>query len=318
MSTIAGQRFRILPPQRPAGRDRPRTNREQLLTIALFVIPGAIIYTLFLIWPIFQAVYFSLYKWNGLGVPTDFRGLENYVQAFNHDVFQQAITHSLIITVLSLVVQLPLALILSVTIGRKLPGRMIFRSIFFLPYVFSEVITAIIWGFVYHQNGMFNTIFGTIIPGYEPITWLADRNFALYAVFGVITWKYFGLHMILYMASLQQVSSEIEEAARIDGASEWQVLRFITFPMMAPTIRLTIYLSVLGSLNQFVLIWVLTAGGPANATHVLATYMYRFGIKSFNLGFGSAIAVIIFAVCLIFSIGYQRTIMHRDYAGAVE
>jgi raffinose/stachyose/melibiose transport system permease protein len=316
MSSVAGQRFRILPPQRPE-REQPRTNREQLLTIALFVIPGAIIYTVFLIWPIVQAVYFSLYKWNGLGAPTDFRGLENYTQAFGHEVFQQAIGHSIIITALSLLVQLPLALILAVTIGRKLPGRMFFRSIFFLPYVFSEVITAIIWGFVYHQNGMFNTIFSSIIPNYEPITWLADRNTALLAVFAVITWKYFGLHMILYMASLQQVSSEIEEAARIDGASEWQVLRFITFPMMAPTIRLTIYLSVLGSLNQFVLIWVLTAGGPANATHVLATYMYRFGIKSFNLGFGSAIAVIIFALCLVFSIGYQRSIMRRDYAGAV-
>jgi raffinose/stachyose/melibiose transport system permease protein len=318
MSSIAGQRFRFLPQQRPGTDERPRTSREQLLTIALFVIPGAIIYTLFLIWPIVQAGYFSLYKWNGLGAPTDFRGLENYTQAFGHEVFQAAIFNSLIITALSLVVQLPLALILAVMIGRKLPGRMFFRSIFFLPYVFSEVITAIIWGFVYHQNGMFNTIFGSLIPGYEPITWLADRNIALLAVFGVITWKYFGLHMILYMAGLQQISTEIEEAARIDGASEWQVLRYITFPMMAPTIRLTIYLSVLGSLNQFVLIWVLTAGGPAHATQVLATYMYRFGIKSFNLGFGSAIAVIIFAICLVFSIGYQRTIMRRDYAGAVD
>jgi raffinose/stachyose/melibiose transport system permease protein len=121
--------------------------------------------------------------------------------------------------------------------------------------------------------------------------------------------------MILYMAGLQSINNEIEESARIDGASELQVLRYMTLPLLAPTIRLTIYLSVLGSLNQFVLIWVLTAGGPANSTQVMASYMFRFGIKSFNLGYGSAVAVIIFAIALIFSIGYQRAIMHRDYAG---
>lgn len=318
MATTTPRRFRVLPQANPAPTERPKTSREQLFVIALFVIPGAIVYTLFLIMPIAQAAYFSLFKWNGLGAPTDYRGLGNFVQMMEHDVFQQALTHSFVIMTLSLLIQLPLALGLSVMVGRNLPGRMLFRSIFFLPYVFSEIITAIIWIFVYHQNGMLNTVFTTLIPGYEPITWLADRNLALLAVFGVITWKYFGLHMILYMASLQQVSRDVEEAARMDGANEVQVLRYITFPWMAPTIRLTIYLSVLGSLNQFVLIWVLTAGGPANATQVLATYMFRFGIKSFNLGYGSAVAVVIFMVALIFSIGYQRAVLHRDYAGAVD
>jgi len=171
---------------------------------------------------------------------------------------------------------------------------------------------------VYHPNGgLVNTMFTTLIPGFQTQGWLANRDTALIAVFFVITWKYFGLHMILYMAGLQSINGEIEESARIDGANELQVLRYITLPMLAPTIRLTIYLSVLGSLNQFVLIWVLTAGGPANATQVMASYMYRFGIKSFNLGFGSAVAVIIFAVSLIFSIGYQRSVMRRDYVGTV-
>ncbi|MFQ3673430.1 MAG: sugar ABC transporter permease, partial [Aggregatilineales bacterium] len=204
----------------------------------------------------------------------------------------------------------------AIMVGRKLPGRFLFRSIFFLPYVFSEIITAIIWTFVYNPgSGLLNTVLATIIPDYQPIGWLANRDIALYAIFAVITWKYFGLHMILYMAGLQAINTEIEEAARIDGASEFDVLRYITVPLLAPTIRLTIYLSVLGSFNQFVLVWILTAGGPANATQVMASYMYRFGIKSFNLSYGSAIAVIIFAISLIFSIGYQRAVMRRDYVG---
>ncbi len=319
MGSRSTPRFRFTPRARDITiNERPRTKRGQLLTIGLFIIPGAIIYTLFLIMPIIQAGYYSLFDWNGLGPVTDFIGLGNYQRAFQHNVFQSAIVNSLIIMSLSLMIQLPLAITLALMVGRKLPGRAIFRSIFFMPYVFSEVITAIIWSFVYHPNGgLVNTMFTTLIPGFQTQGWLANRDTALIAVFFVITWKYFGLHMILYMAGLQSINGEIEESARIDGANELQVLRYITLPMLAPTIRLTIYLSVLGSLNQFVLIWVLTAGGPANATQVMASYMYRFGIKSFNLGFGSAVAVIIFAVSLIFSIGYQRSVMRRDYVGTV-
>lgn len=315
-SRLLHTRFRFIPREQAMAAQRPYTRREQLLTIVLFILPGALIYTLFLIVPIVQAGYYSLYNWNGLGPLTDFVGFDNYTRAFQHNIFQNSIINTLTITVLSLMVQLPLALILAIMVGRKLPGRFLFRSIFFLPYVFSEIITAIIWTFVYNPGGgLLNTVLGTLIPDYQPIGWLANRDIALYAIFAVITWKYFGLHMILYMAGLQAINTEIEEAARIDGASELDVLRYITVPLLAPTIRLTIYLSVLGSFNQFVLVWILTAGGPANATQVMASYMYRFGIKSFNLSYGSAIAVIIFGISLIFSIGYQRAVMRRDYAG---
>jgi raffinose/stachyose/melibiose transport system permease protein len=318
MGTRATPRFRFIPRDQDSTSRPPAQKGDQLLTILLFIIPGTVIYTLFLIIPIVQAAWYSLYDWNGLGPLTDFYGLGNYERAFGHEVFQNSITNSLIITILSLVIQLPLAMSLALMVGRKLPGRTIYRSIFFLPYVFSEIITAIIWTFVYNPGGgMLNTVLSSIFPGYEPQGWLANRDIALLAIFAVITWKYFGLHMILYMAGLQSINPELEEAARIDGASELQVLRWITLPMVAPTIRLTIYLSVLGSLNQFVLIWILTSGGPANATQVMATYMYRFGIKSFNLGFGSAVAVVIFAVSLVFSLIYQNTVMRRDYAGTV-
>ncbi len=319
MASRSRARFRFIPRERTTtSNERPRARSEQLLTIGLFVLPGAVVYLLFLIIPIVQAANYSLYDWNGLGPLTDYVGFGNYQRAFEHNVFQSSVVNSVLITSLSLMIQLPLALGLALMVGRKLPGRMIYRSIFFLPYVFSEVITAIIWTFVYNPGGgLLNTVLVTLIPGYVEQGWLSNRDIALLAVFFVITWKYFGLHMILYMAGLQSINAELEESARIDGANEFQVLRYITLPLIAPTIRLTIYLSVLGSLNQFVLIWVLTSGGPANATQVMATYMYRFGIKSFSLGYGSAIAVIIFVVSLIFSIGYQRAIMRRDYAGSV-
>lgn len=313
MAAASRPRFRILPQTAAQSRRRVASGNNLPLIIA-FTLPGLLIYSIFLFWPLIQAAYYSLWDWNGLGPLQDFIGLENYTRMLNHPVFHASVGHTLIIIALSLLLQLPLALILAIMVGRKLPGRSIFRLILFLPYVFSEIVTAILFQFVYNPDGGLLNVIVTTFGGQQQ-TWLANRDIALLCVFFVITWKYFGLHMILYMAALQQVNSEIEEAARIDGAGELNVLRYVTIPSMAPTIRLTIYLSVVGAINQFVLIWVLTTGGPANATHVLATYMYRFGVESFNLSYGSAAAVVIFICAFTFALIYQRFVLNRDIAG---
>jgi raffinose/stachyose/melibiose transport system permease protein len=293
---------------------KKRQRKTPWLTIILLLLPGTVIYVLFLVWPVLQSAYYSLYKWNGLGPIVDFIGIQNYVRALSHKVFQVSLWHTLQIVVLSLIVQLPLAIMLAIMVGRGLPGRSIFRTIFFLPYVFSEVITAILFNTIYSpQGGLFNALARVFVPTAEPIAVLANPQTALFAVFAVVTWKYFGLHMILYMAGLQQVPKDVEEAARVEGASEAQVLRHITLPLLAPTIRLTIYLSVLGSLNQFVLAWILTEGGPANSSELAATYVFKYGIQRMNLSYGSSVALILFAICLVFSLGYQRAVMRQDY-----
>ena len=137
-------------------------------------------------------------------------------------------------------------------------------------------------------------------------------------VFVVLTWKYFGLHMLLYMAGLQPIPWEIEEAALIDGANTWQMIRNIIIPwLLGGTIRTTIYLSVLGSLTQFNLVWIMTKGGPVNASEVMATYMYRFGFVRFQLGYGSAVALVMLLICLAFSIAYLRLPRQPDYLGGL-
>jgi raffinose/stachyose/melibiose transport system permease protein len=136
-------------------------------------------------------------------------------------------------------------------------------------------------------------------------------------IFVVLTWKYFGLHMLLYMAGLQSIPREIEEAALIDGANTWQMIRNITIPLLSGTIRTTIYLSVLGSLTQFNLIWIMTKGGPVNASEVMATYMYRFGFVRFQLGYGSAVALVMLLICLAFSIAFLRLARQPDYLGGM-
>jgi raffinose/stachyose/melibiose transport system permease protein len=293
-----------------------RWNRA--LTIAAFVLPALIVYVIFVLFPIAQAMFYSLWDWKGLGPLEKFIGLDNYRRALSDGVFQMAIQHNLTIVALSLVIQLPIALGVALLIRDNIPGRALFRTIFFLPYVLSEVVTAIIWVFIYRPDtGLLNVILGSIVPGFEPRGFLGDTKSVLFALFAVITWKYFGFHMILYVAGLQSIPPELEDAARIDGASTGRVLRDITLPLIGPTIRVSVFFAVLGSLQFFDLIWVMTKGGPVNASNTMATYMYTFGFQRFQLGFGAAVTLIIFLICLFFSLTYQRFVMRRDLEGAL-
>lgn len=308
--------FRVLPRPRPISAEKRTADRDRAVTITLFLLPGFVLFLLFVIWPVIQSAYFSLYQWNGLGALDDFVGLQNYERAINHTVFQKSLLHSGIILVLSIAVQLPFALFLSIILTRgHTVGRGLFRSAFFIPYVFSEVITAIIWSYVYHPNGgLVSSVVEWLVPGDQgTIALLADPQVVLYAIFAVLTWKFFGFHLLLYMAALQNVSPDIENAARVSGANEWQVLRYITLPLIGSTIRLTVYLSVLGSLQQFIVVWILTEGGPINASELIVTYLYKVGIQRMSLGYGSAIAVLLFLMTLTFSLGYQRAVMRQDY-----
>jgi raffinose/stachyose/melibiose transport system permease protein len=297
-------------------RKRAALQLERSAIIVAFILPAAVIYTLFVIFPVIQAAYYGFYKWNGLGPATDFVGLENYVRILSDELFQMAVGHNLLIIVLSLLIQLPMALACALLVNRGLRGRSVFRMIYFLPFVLSEVVTGIIWAFIYHPRaGLLNWLLSIIVPSWDPPSWLGTPNLlVLCCIFVVITWRYFGYHMILYVAGLQNIPHEIEEAAQIDGATGWQVIRHVIIPLLGPTIRLTIYFAVLGSLQFFDLVWVMTQGGPANASNTMATYMYQFGFLRTQLGYGSSIAVIMFIICFSFSLIYQQRVMQRDFA----
>lgn len=288
---------------------------QDRLVIVLFLLPALVLFLLFVVYPIFRSAYYSLFDWNGLGPAVDMVGLENYKDILTDQVFLKAIRNVLMIIVLSLGAQLPLALALAVLVGRNLPGRALFRTIFFLPYVLSEVNTAIMWMLLYNpdpQRGFLNAVL-VLIPGVKPVAWLGDINVVLFAVFIALTWKYFGFHMLLYLTGLQNIPTEIEEAGRMDGASTFQNFFYITLPLLSSTIRTSVYMSVLGSIQQFILVWIMTKGGPVNASEVLATYMYRFGFVRFKLGYGSAVAIIMFLFCLIFSLIYRHLTRKPDY-----
>jgi raffinose/stachyose/melibiose transport system permease protein len=295
--------------------EKYRREVGKTVTVLICIVPGMTIFLAFLLIPMFQSARYSVYDWDGFGPPTDYVGTGNYELLYHNEAFRDSVRNSFIIMLLSLGIQLPLAMGLALTVGRgSLPGKAFFRMVLFVPYVFSEVITGIIWRYVLHpsENGLVNVLMGNF-PNYETIGWLSDKSIVLYAIFAVITWKYFGLHMILYMAGLQAVNKDLEDAARIDGANEWRVLRYVTLPLTGPTIRLSVFLSILGAFQVFIIIWTMTQGGPVNSSQVIATYLYKYGIRNMKLGLGSAIAMILFGITLIFSLGYQRMVMRQDY-----
>jgi raffinose/stachyose/melibiose transport system permease protein len=295
------------------GSGSPRRFQEKI-TIFLFLLPAVALFLIFVLYPILQSVYYSLFDWKGFGPAVDFVGLENFKNILGDKAFLKGLTNALLIVVFSLVIQLPLSLMLAVFVGRDLPGRVFFRTVFFMPYVLSEVITALMWLFIYNpdpERGFVNAV--VVFFGGDAQAWLAKPDIVMAAVFVVLTWKYFGFHMLLYMTGLQNIPAEVEEAGRIDGANAVQNFFYITLPLLGSTIRTSVYLSILGSIQQFVLVWIMTKGGPVNASETLATYMYRFGFVRFQLGYGSAVAIYMFLLCLTFSLIYQRLTRQPDY-----
>jgi len=300
-------------------RSTPRADRRlgKWVSIALFLVPSLVLYGVLVLLPIVQAAYYSLFKWNGLKPLTDFVGLANYQKALADPVFLGAISHNVLIVVLSLAVQIPFALGLALMLNRRFRGRSVLRLLFFAPYVISEVITGIVFQLILLPDGLFDRGLEGVGLGEWSQGWLADPAIVMLTMFVIISWKYFGFHMILLLAGLQGIPRELEEAAAIDGATPWQAIRRITLPLLGPTIRVSVFLSMIGALQLFDLIWVTTRGGPVNASNTMATYMVDWGFRRSQLGYGSAAAVILFVAALVLALAYQRFVMRRDIDGAM-
>ena len=303
-----------------ARRVRPRAGGRlsaKWVTIILFLLPGLALYLLFVLFPVVQAARFSLYNWNGLQPLTDFAGLENYATALGSSVFQAAVANNVLIIVLSLTLQIPFSLLLAVLLNRRFHGRALFRLIFFLPYVLSEAITGIIFSLFLRPGSMLDTTMQSVGLGALKQDWTGDTGIVMITLFVIISWKYFGFHMIILLAGLQGIPREIEEAALIDGAGRWQAFRHVTLPLLGPTLRVSVFLSMIGALQLFDMVWVMTKGGPIGASNTMAVLMFKSGFKDSDMGYGSALAVILFLFALVLALAYQRFVLRRDVEGAV-
>lgn len=282
-----------------------------LVTALIFLPPALILFTLFVILPVGEAAWYSFFNWNGLGPLDRFIGLANYLQAVKHSVFQRAFLNNLMIIGISLGVQLPLALGLALLLAERFRGAVAFRMIFFLPYILADVAAGLIWRFMFDGDyGPLSYLVQWL--GHPPLFLLADRDLAYSTVLTVIVWKYFGFHMMLYIAGLQSIDRNLYEAADMDGATPLQRFWYVTLPQLGPMIRISVFFSLVGSLQVFDLIVPLTGGGPLNSTHTMVSYLYQFGVGRMRVGFGSAVGVILFILCVTVAFSYKRWFMRND------
>lgn len=294
------------------GRGR-RPDLRKGLEVAFFVTPALAVLGLFVVYPVGKAIQYSLYNWKGYGPMDRFVGFDNYEYVLGNAVFQQALSHNLIIIVASIAIQLPVGLGLALLLNRKIRGRNLLRTIVFVPYVLAEVVAGVIWRqMLQAKYGLLDTLAATLgIPTPEQ-GFLGDTRYALGAVMVVLTWKYLGLAVVLFLAGLAGVPDDLYEAAQLDGASWWQVQRRITIPLLGPTVRTWAFLSMIGSIQVFDMVWILTKGGPAESTNTMATFLYAWGVDRNLIGVASAASVVLFVIALAFALTYQRLILRRD------
>ncbi|MEO3925099.1 sugar ABC transporter permease [Micromonosporaceae bacterium B7E4] len=316
--TTLGGGTPVVPPP-TARRARKGIGWPARLEIALMTGPTLLVFLSFVIFPVAMAAYYGFFSWQGYGPPTEFVGLRNYLLVFQDGTFIDALQHNAVIVVLSLVLQGPAAVLLALLLNRKMRGQTLIRVLVFVPYVISEVVVGTGWSLMLQGNGAVNALLQDLGLGWLQSDWLSDPEKAIWTLMGILTWKYIGFAVILFLAGLQGIPDELIEAAAIDGASYWQIQRRITLPLLGPTIRIWAFLSMIGALQLFDLVYIIWGQYVASTagTSTMATYMVANGRNAGEYGYGNAVAVVLFFVSLIAALVYQRFVLRRDTEGAI-
>ena len=288
-------------------------SRRRWSAVLILLLPAVLIFTLFVVLPIFGAGYLSFFKYKGYGPVVDFQGVSNYVWLFTkqtlNSFFEPALRNTALLLAVSLFVQLPLALVCALLIYRESRINSVYRLIFFLPFVLSEIATGLIW--VYMLDGRY----GIFAPLYEaflggPYFLMEDKTWSFAAVLLALVWKYFGYHMIIYIAGLQGVPKELIESAEIDGASNWQAVLYVKIPLISYAIKLSLFFAILGSFQAFDLIIGLYGRSPPEEGQTLATFIYEWGLsRRQRYGIASAASIILFTISIVVGFTYQYVVM---------
>ncbi|MFV0240632.1 MAG: carbohydrate ABC transporter permease [Lacrimispora sphenoides] len=264
-----------------------------------FILPNLIGYAIFVFIPVIFSFVLSVMKWDGSRTPMEFVGLSNFVQIFNDRIFVQSFFHTIQYALLTVLPTLVLALLLAVLLNHKLKGIAVFRTALYFPYIASIVAVGAVWNMLFQPDfGPINE-FLRFIGISKPPRWVVDVKWAMVAISIVSVWKYMGYYMIVYLAALQGISGSLYEAAGIDGANGFQKLRYITIPMLTPTTFFVLIMLTIQCFKVFDLVYVMTGGGPGNATKTLVNYIYEKAFTSWEFGPASAGALVLFSVVLV-------------------
>ncbi|MBY0161123.1 sugar ABC transporter permease [Paenibacillus lautus] len=278
----------------------------------LFISPFFIGFFIFGLVPILYTLYLSFTKWDGFDDPV-FLGIANYERILQDSFFYQAIGNTLIIWLMSIIPQLTIALILAMILNEKfIRGKHFFRAVYFFPHIITPVTLGVMFSLMFDwQTGSINKIIMAMGLVDDPVNWFNHPWLARMIVAGVICWQYFGYNMIVFIAGLQSIPSEVYEAAEVDGAMKFQTALRITFPMLRPVFLFTLITSVIGGLQLFDAPLML-GSGPGNATRTMAMYLYETAFLNFDYSYGATIAYAIFIVIMLFSLITARAARLKD------
>jgi len=290
-----------------------RANQRRLAPLILLA-PGALMFMVYVIIPIFQSIWISFYDWDGIGAAT-WIGIGNYVELMDDDAFHTSLKNNVLWLVLYMLA-LPGGLAVALFLNQTVWGIRLYKSLFFFPFVISQVVVGLVFAWFYDPSfGLLNIVLGWVGAG--PVAVLADERFVTYGIIAAGLWPQTAYCMILYLTGLNAVNPEQIEAGRLDGAKGWRMLWFVVLPQLRPATFIAVVVTVIGALRSFDLVSIMTDGGPYGSSRVLAFYMYEqaLGEYGFRMGYGAAIAVVLFAIMMVYITGFLWRIARQEREG---
>ena len=283
--------------------------KNNRLWAALFLSVPLFIYLVIVIIPLLSSFYFSLTDWNGFGKTYNMVGLANFRKIASDPLFANAIKNTIIWMVAAIIIPTVVGLSIALVLNEGVRGSNLYKSLFYLPICLSLAIVGQVWIWVYQPDwGLINEILRRLNLDQMTRAWLANRDTALPAVILAWSWQQIGLAMVIFLAGLTAIPTELTEAAEIDGASYWQSLRHVVIPLLSPMTVVVIALAIINSLKSFDIVYIMTGGGPFHSSDTLAMFMYLQSFKSYYMGYGSAIAVVLFMIALVIIAFYFRQV----------
>ncbi|WP_217282949.1 carbohydrate ABC transporter permease [Paenibacillus alginolyticus] len=284
------------------------------MTVVWFIAPALLVYLVYILYPIYGTFYYSLFDWKG-GPAKTYVGFDNYIRLFAEAEFWTSLANNLKVVFSSVFIQIPLGLLMALLLFSSIRGLRFFQTVYFMPFLMSTVAIGMLWIFIFDPlNGSLNKLIGLF--GMENVAWLSEGKTAMASILMVIVWQFAPFYMILFKAAMVGISEDLYEAASIDGAGAWARFTHITFPMLVPTIVSSSILAVVGSLKAFDIFYIMTGGGPNNATELLGIYMYKQAFINFNMGYASAIAFMMFLIAFLAGGIIQYVEYNRKKKGA--
>lgn len=273
-----------------------RRRRLSKLSPYLWILPALAVYGVFKLYPLVSGLQMSLLRWDGIEEPR-YIGLRNFEKILSDPMTGAVLMNNVHYAVGTVLGKIVLSLFLAILLHQALKGRTFYRTSLFMPVVMSFVVVGVLWSWLFNpQFGLINSLLRGLGLGVLVQDWLGDAAVALNSLILVDIWKWYGFHMVIFLAGLQSIPDELYEAARIDGASVWQQFLHVTLPMLQPVMIVNVTISVMGAFNVFDIPFIMTAGGPANATNVMALHIYIRGFKFYRFGFSAALSYVLLVI----------------------